>query len=710
MLSVALKRWRRRFVADFVTREFIPLKVLYFLVYGGSMTLFPFITLHMRSLGITEEELAIIYAFNPVIALIGPPLTGMLADRIGNFKVFLSFWMTCSGMAALAFMAVPVGRIQHKLPLDLPLELSCPSGVQNIHPEGIYFSAAPPYECDLRNSTEEVQVALVRCSACPQLSSHLKKQCRSDPSSSSCLFSDLLSRPQTSPLNISLSSSSVNGTQELTAQVFRNSSALPGVILHTEDLKCPDASNFDLGLMGNASSCPLICEALTNRTELCTNEKTSEDLNPTVTFAAYLACRMFITLTLATSFTLYDGAVAAILKQKNGDFGFQRLYHNLGSIILTPVSGALIDYFTELNGFQDFRPAFIMYCTMKTLSAILILFVNLDFKEPSRQVLKDFKALIKKPEIDCYLLVMLISGMNYGFLDTFLFWFLEDLGANKKLMGLTVTVGSVAGIPLLMASGYLMSKLGHVNTIALGLAVYVIRNFGYSGIYNPWWCMPFEALECFTVSLMSTAAVAYAAHLATPSTLVTLQGMYGGIHYGVGRGAGSLVGGFLLVPLGPRNTFRVLACMCGLASIGYFLLNAFVFRKRNNKVGASEEKGEREEPPKELALDIEKAKAAPTKEKEGSVRVRHIEGKKENGEIVKENGTVSLRTENGNEVVVKDRLEVTGEHDEEGHHNKTQREARNVGDGKEAEHEDRTTTTKRNDRENGRDNQAYEED
>lgn len=47
--------------------------------------------------------------------------------------------------------------------------------------------------------------------------------------------------------------------------------------------------------------------------------------------------------------------------------------------------------------------------------------------------------------------------------------------------------------------------------------------------------MPFEALECFTVSLMSAAAVSYAADLATPSTLATLQGMYGGLHYGVGE-------------------------------------------------------------------------------------------------------------------------------------------------------------------------------
>ena len=47
--------------------------------------------------------------------------------------------------------------------------------------------------------------------------------------------------------------------------------------------------------------------------------------------------------------------------------------------------------------------------------------------------------------------------------------------------------------------------------------------------------MPFEMLECFTVSLMSTASVSYAQELSTPSTLATLQGMHGGIHNGLGE-------------------------------------------------------------------------------------------------------------------------------------------------------------------------------
>lgn len=63
-------------------------------------------------------------------------------------------------------------------------------------------------------------------------------------------------------------------------------------------------------------------------------------------------------------------------------------------------------------------------------------------------------------------------------LDTFLFWLLQDLGAQKYLMGITVTVGSIAGIPILVASGYIIKKLGFVNTIVFGFGFYVLRMLG----------------------------------------------------------------------------------------------------------------------------------------------------------------------------------------------------------------------------------------
>lgn len=41
----------------------------------------------MRELGINVEETAIMSALTPCVAILMPPVAGIIADRIGNFKV-----------------------------------------------------------------------------------------------------------------------------------------------------------------------------------------------------------------------------------------------------------------------------------------------------------------------------------------------------------------------------------------------------------------------------------------------------------------------------------------------------------------------------------------------------------------------------------------------------------------------------------------------
>ena len=58
---------------------------------------------------------------------------------------------------------------------------------------------------------------------------------------------------------------------------------------------------------------------------------------------------------------------------------------------------------------------------------------------------------------------------------------------------------------------------------------------GYSYIQNPYWALPFEALECFTNALLLTAFLTYATKLSTLSTIVSVQGLMAGLHFGLGK-------------------------------------------------------------------------------------------------------------------------------------------------------------------------------
>jgi MFS family permease len=54
---------------------------------SGIGVLLPYMTIHMKSLGITVEEIGIIYGIVPFAAILAPSAMGMIADKIGNFKV-----------------------------------------------------------------------------------------------------------------------------------------------------------------------------------------------------------------------------------------------------------------------------------------------------------------------------------------------------------------------------------------------------------------------------------------------------------------------------------------------------------------------------------------------------------------------------------------------------------------------------------------------
>ncbi|XP_037783152.1 major facilitator superfamily domain-containing protein 6-B-like isoform X2 [Penaeus monodon] len=531
------------------------------------------------------------------------------------------------GLSALLYLAIPAARQKVPLPDSVAFDLVC--GVGDLRS----LALRSPAECEFIEGLKEFNVTFTNCTECEVFRS---------------ASGSLPRRGNLEGEEVAVTvASDVNSTL---LQV--NGWSCPDTLIEVEGLSAPSSATYNVSTPLKVLPCAGGCVGVSHRMGVCSNNSTMVDNSPVATLAGYLAVRLLNVFTLATTGTLFNGAAVAILKQHDGDYGLQKVYGSLGSIVLTPISGLLIDVFSDASGRQDFRPAFFLYFALKLAGSICILFLKLDFKIPSNRVMKDFRAIVKKPEIITFLMVMLISGACFGVLDTFLFWLLQDMGARKSLMGITVSVGTAAGIPILLVSGQMIQKLGHVNTIILGFAFYVIRMLGYSLITNPWWSLPFEMLECFTVSLMSTAAVTYTADLSTPATIASLQGMYGGIHYGVGRGLGSLLGGFLIGPLGIRTTFRLMAIVCLVTCITYFVINRSFFRKhqleRKKKRAEEKQEEKKEEEAQKNAVNMienDPEVAIKKSSKENGV----TGGKtKENGVTegkTKENGDKSLKEE-----------------------------------------------------------------
>lgn len=105
----------------------------------------------------------------------------------------------------------------------------------------------------------------------------------------------------------------------------------------------------------NLGSCAPRCIATTPRSSMCSNTNSVIELDMSVTFWSYLAVRVFIAMIGGTAFAMFEGAVIAVLRDKNADYGLQRIYASIGGMISSPVSGMMIDYFSRDKGYTDFR-------------------------------------------------------------------------------------------------------------------------------------------------------------------------------------------------------------------------------------------------------------------------------------------------------------------------------------------------------------------
>ena len=67
------------------------------------------------------------------------------------------------------------------------------------------------------------------------------------------------------------------------------------------------------------------------------------------------------------------------------------------------------------------------------------------------QILNNMVGVIRNAEVMVFLAIIMFAGTFWGFIEAFLFWYLENLGALHFLMGCTVAVGMITSLPFLVS-------------------------------------------------------------------------------------------------------------------------------------------------------------------------------------------------------------------------------------------------------------------
>ncbi|CAH4037863.1 major facilitator superfamily domain-containing protein 6 [Pieris brassicae] len=172
-----------------------------------------------------------------------------------------------------------------------------------------------------------------------------------------------------------------------------------------------------------------------------------------------------------------------------------------------------------------------------------------------------------------FLLVAWFMGFGIGLIFTFLFWHLQDIGGSPTLFGVASVINHISEIFAYFFSFKLITQMGHVKVLCLGLAGNVVRFLYISWLSDPWWVLPFEFVQGVTHAAVWAACCSYIAHGAPPRLRSSAQGVLQGLHHGLGRGCGAVIGGIAVAKWGTTRTFAGYGLLCAVALAAFAFVN-----------------------------------------------------------------------------------------------------------------------------------------
>eukprot|EP00127_Corallochytrium_limacisporum_P007507 Clim_evm29s253 gene=Clim_evmTU29s253 len=286
---------------------------------------------------------------------------------------------------------------------------------------------------------------------------------------------------------------------------------------------------------------------------------------------AYWICdtylQFFIAATLAAVVAgpvipLIDSSVVAMLGDRPQDYGKQRAWGAVGWGGMSPVVGYLAAHFGEHAYFFCFATLAVL--TLMTMARIPV--KRTPNKDPFWQ---NLKLVIRSMEFLEVLYLVTICGLAFGSISNNLFLYIDDLGGNSTIMGLSLLFTCISEVPVLQFSHHFLERMGVEAVIYTSIACYVLRLTLYSITTNPYMILPVEFLHGITFGAM-WASTTYFAQTRAPANLkATIQAMLSGLWSGVGAGTGAVISGRMYDEFGGAQTFQYCAIfMAGAGLLG----------------------------------------------------------------------------------------------------------------------------------------------
>ncbi|KAG8174169.1 hypothetical protein JTE90_023419 [Oedothorax gibbosus] len=510
------------------------IKLALFFWFAGAIVIQAFFTVFLKQRGLTVAQVSLAIGASVVVQLLATSLSAIIADKIGRTKPVLFAHLFLTSAVCVAFVLIPPLKTADDIP-----------------------------QFELFGSVNQSIHKLTFESWCNKSASTTESTCK-------LYYATNISRifNEAHCFTVSYIKEKITTIDRYTNE-FENLT-----VCHYESVQ--EVGSDYLPTLCKGDYCELLVQECMSETGKCFYW----DFRTTLLFSFYVLLITIHFFSHSCVFRFYDVTVMSLTAEHNGDFGKQRVFANIGSLVGPSLAGYVMQA-TTYGYDRNYSLAFVFYCVFTLLSALACWKLKVPQRKPGKSMWRKVIAFLKNPDYLAFIVVLLVLGTSFNFMVVYSNWFLEDLGASQLLLGLVMPLSSAFSIVSLFASKWFLQMFGAHKIFIIALVGYGYYNVAFSFLVEPWYSILIGIVP-YTLSynLNWVAVVEFSHDLAPEGLYASVIVMAGLIHYVFCRMTASLIGGMLMDAYGGRVAFRV---MGGINLTTAILYGCFCYCRRSFK-------------------------------------------------------------------------------------------------------------------------------
>ena len=522
----------------------------YYFFYGALGSLFPFLNLYYRAVGMDPWQIGILGGIRPLVALLCAPIWSFVANKYKIRKIIL----VVSLVSWIAF-TVPFMLVPHSFASD-----QCPNQGNNTGSE----TSLPDGDSLKDHEKRELKnISLVN----NQLFSFEEPNDLLQHEQNGDNFQRQRLRGKTSKTYVKRSASSHSRLIAL-KRSFVNSFSLSGMKFEVVTNNKPETNqrkSFDFKSRGapyynkrkNPYSDAIFTELLFIVFAGEIFQSPTDDLN-----------------------THFDGTFLEHLGVLYQNVINNNIYSSIGIGLIAFVTGLTLRFAPKITicdvEYANYHIAFIIFSLLMAVAIALSIKFDFTYRRRRRsfEIKESLWKLISVGNV-MFLFIVLIMGILRGVLFNFVYWNIVDIGGSDLVVGLTVVSQYLSDTIMSLSAPILMMYMGYIGMVYLGLASYALRFLIYSWLSTPdsaWVTPPVELLQGISHSTAWSAFLLYITNYTPRSTFPTGLFLLQGLYLGVGGSLGGIVGGILIQGYDTDVTFRLLGLVSVLTCLLFLMI------------------------------------------------------------------------------------------------------------------------------------------